>query len=148
MSSWRGQMWLRLPVWANEARHWVKTMSLEYDTELFLWSRTCIFWFRGFYGNCQNQLECLKIYMTGGCMGFYHLCIYMYFHGLSCIQGLHFCYEWPGYKLGATKQLPLTSHLDITHPSVHMTRRFVIQDCPTLSGTVVWVLHHDVWIYQ
>ena len=23
--------------------------------------------------------------------------------------------------------------LDITHPSVHMTRRFVIQGCPTLS---------------
>ena len=24
-------------------------------------------------------------------------------------------------------------HLDITHPSVHMTRRFVIQGCPTLT---------------
>ena len=23
-------------------------------------------------------------------------------------------------------------HLDITHPSVHMARRFVIQGCPTL----------------
>ena len=25
-------------------------------------------------------------------------------------------------------------HLDITHPSVHMTRRFVIQGCPTLMN--------------
>ena len=24
-------------------------------------------------------------------------------------------------------------HLDITHPSVHMTQRFVIQGCPTLK---------------
>ena len=31
-------------------------------------------------------------------------------------------------------------HLDITHPSVHMTRRFVIQGCPTLKsfGTKIY----------
>ena len=28
------------------------------------------------------------------------------------------------------------AHLDITHPSVHMSRRFVIQSCPTLKQLV------------
>ena len=31
-------------------------------------------------------------------------------------------------------------HLDITHPSVHMTQRFVTQGCPTLRDFVSYIL--------
>ena len=35
-------------------------------------------------------------------------------------------------------------HLDITHPSVYMTRRFVIQGCPTLNGIAQFVLQRVI----
>ena len=36
-------------------------------------------------------------------------------------------------------------HLDTTHPSVHMTQRFVIQGCPKVTVILAFTQRHILW---
>ena len=71
------------------------------------------------------------------------LCVLMMWSdvwGWSLGKGANFYFNWGTKKLalsGRESSLVQTFcescvHLDMTHPSVHMTQRFVIQGCPTL----------------
>ena len=124
--------------WAQFWLVWVEVCQIFLESQHnqnYCFEVKCVFWLVELKWS-QDKSTC-KVLLD--------LCVLMMWSdwGWSFGEGANFYFSW-GLKIeflafsGRESSLAQTfcescEQLDITHPSIHMTRRFVIQGCPTLK---------------